>query len=295
MSRADLTGLRVFLAIAKNGTLRAASRALGVNPSAVSQHLKAFEETLGVSLFIRNTRSVVFTDAGQNLFDRTHHLMTEVEVALDATRQAGGATTGQLRISLSFRAWQLAIAPRLSAFGERYPEIELDLSISEDLTDIVAGGFHAGIRLGDYLSEDMIAVALTEPQVGTYVASKDYLALHGTPKEPADLLDHQCIRHRQISAGRIASWVFDIDGAETQLDVGGSLVFNDLRSVVDAARGGFGIGWSLRAGVADQISAGELIEVLSGYARPRPRFYLYFPKQLQDMSLLRVFIEHFSV
>jgi DNA-binding transcriptional LysR family regulator len=295
MNRADLTGLRVFLAIAKSGTLRSASRELGVNPSAVSQHLKAFEEAIGVSLFIRNTRSVAFTDAGQNLFDRTHHLIAEVEAALEATRHAGGATTGQLRISLPFRAWQLAIAPRLAAFRELYPEIELDLSISEGLTDIVSNGFHAGIRLGDYLSDDMIAVALTSPQIGAYVASFDYLAQYGTPKEPADLLDHQCIRYRQISAGRIAPWVFDISGAETQLEVGGYLVFNDLRSIVDAAMAGFGIGWSLRAGVADQIDAGELTEVLSGYARPRPRFYLYFPKQLQDMSLLRAFIDHFSI
>lgn len=295
MNRADLTGLRVFLAIARRGTLRAASRELEVNPSAVSQHLKAFEEAVGVSLFIRNTRSVALTDAGQALFDRTHHLIAGVEAALEATRQAQCSSAGQLRISLSFRAWQLAIAPRLSAFRKRYPEIELDLSISEDLTDIVSGGFHAGIRLGDYLSENMIAVALTGPQIGAYVASKDYLAQHGTPKEPADLLDHHCIRYRQISADRIAPWVFEINGAETQLDVGGSLVFNDLRSIVDAAQAGFGIGWSLRAGVADQIAAGKLIEVLSGYARPRPRFYLYFSKQLQEMTLLRAFIKHFSV
>lgn len=295
MNRADLTGLRVFLAVANNGTLRAASRELGVNPSAVSQHLKAFEDALGVSLLIRNTRSVVFTDAGQNLFDRTHRLMAEVESALNATRHAVGATTGQLRISLPFRAWQLVIAPRLAAFREGFPEIELDLSISEGLTDIVSSGFHAGIRLGDYLSDDMIAIALTDPQIGAYVASKAYLTQYGTPQEPADLLNHQCIRYRQITARRIAPWIFDIDGTETQIDVGGSLIFNDLRAVVDAAQAGFGVGWSLRAGVAAQIATGELIEVLSGYARPRPRFYLYFPKQLQDMTLLRAFIAHFSV
>ncbi len=295
MNRADLTGLRVFLAITRSGTLRAASRELKVNPSAVSQHLKAFEDAVGVSLFIRNTRSVVLTDAGQALFDRTHHLIAGVEAALESTRQARAVSAGQLRMSVSFRAWQLAIAPRLSAFRERYPEIELDLSISEDLTDIVSGGFHAGIRLGDYLSENMIAVALTDPQVGTYVASREYLARHGTPKDPADLLDHHCIRYRQISAGRIAPWVFEIDGAETEIAVDGSLVFDDLRSVVDAAQAGFGIGWSLRAGVADQIADGTLIEILPGQAHPRPRFYLYFPKQLQEMTLLRAFIEHFSV
>lgn len=294
MNRADLTGLRLFLAIAEHGTLRAAGRELGVNASAVSQQLQAFEQILGTALFVRNTRSVSFTDAGQVLFNRTHHLMAEIGAALEATRRSVSSVSGQMRITLPYRAWQLAIAPQLKSFQKLYPDIELDLSIDEELVDIVTGGFHAGIRLGDYLAEEMIAVPLTPPLDGAYVASKSYLVKHQTPKEPIDLLKHQCIRYRQVSARQIAPWFFDVDGTQTHIDVGGHLVFNDLRSVVDATMKGLGIGWSLREAVAAQISSGELVEVLSKCTPNRPGFYLYYPQQLKSMARLRAFIDHFA-
>lgn len=295
MNRTGLNGLRTFLAIVKCGTLRAAAQDLGVNPSAVSQKLKAFEEELGCALFLRDTRSVSLTDAGRGLFDRTQHLMSEIDAALHATRRCANTTSGQLRITLPYRAWQLALAPRMAAFQSLNPDIEVDFSIDEALTDIVSGGFHAGIRLGDFLTDEMIAVALTKPLDGAYVASKAYLEKNGTPTEPADLLQHDCIRYRQISARQIAPWMFEVNGSEIQVDVTGRLIFNDLRSVIDAALQGFGIGWSLRAGIEAPIASGELIEVLSGYTPGRPRFYLYFPKQLKNMGRLRAFIDHFAV
>jgi DNA-binding transcriptional LysR family regulator len=202
---------------------------------------------------------------------------------------------GQLRITMPYRAWQLAIAPRIAPFNTAFPDINLDISVDEDLTDIVSGGFHAGIRLGDYLADEMIAVALTKPQTATYVATKDYLAQNGTPQAPADLLQHDCIRYRQISAGQIAPWRFFVDGAETRVDVTGNLVFNDLRSVVDAAARGLGIGWTLRDGVEAQIASGELVEVLPDSTPDRPRFYLYYPRQLKSLNRLRAFIDHFAV
>jgi len=295
MNRADLTGLRLFLAIAERGTLRAAGRDLGVNPSAVSQQLKAFENILGTTLLVRSTRSVSFTDAGEALFNRTHHLIAEIDAALEATRRSASTVSGQLRINLPYRAWQLALAPRISAFQNNYPDIALDLCIDEELTDIVSGGFHAGIRLGDYLADEMIAVPLTQPLDGAYIASKSYLKKHKTPKKPIDLLQHQCIRHRQVSARQIAPWFFDVDGAQTRVDVTGNLVFNDLRSVVDATQAGLGIGWSLREGVAAHLASGELIEVLSKYTPHRPGFYLYYPQQLKSMARLKAFINHFAV
>ncbi|ABD54085.1 LysR family transcriptional regulator [Jannaschia sp. CCS1] len=295
MNRADLNGLRTFLAIVECGTLRAAGDDLGVNPSAVSQQLKGFEEALGSALFVRSTRSVALTDTGQALYERTHHLMDEIDAALDATRHAARSTSGQLRITLPYRAWQLALAPRITAFQDHFPEIELDLSIDEELTDIVANGYHAGIRLGDYLADEMIAVALTKPLDGAFVASKEYLQRHGVPKRPADLLGHDCIRYRQIASKKVASWQFEIDGMETRIEVSGRLIFSDLRSVIDAAAQGLGIGWSLREGVAAQIESGELIEVLRDYTPHRPRFYLYFPRQLRDMTSLRAFIDHFAI
>ncbi|MEP4196132.1 MAG: LysR family transcriptional regulator [Aliishimia sp.] len=295
MNRTDLNGLRTFLAIVEHRTMRAAARELGVNPSAVSQKLKAFEDVLGSAVFVRDTRSVSLTDVGEALYARTHHLLGEVDAALDATRRAALTTSGQLRITLPYRAWQLALAPRMAAFQSKYSDIELNFSIDEELTDIVSGGFHAGIRLGDFLTDDMIAVALTPPLDATYVASPAYLEKNGTPDEPADLLRHDCIRYRQITAQHIAPWHFTVDGAEVEVNVSGRMIFNDLRLVMDAAMRGFGIGWSLRAGIEEQIISGELVEVLHTYTPNRPRFHLYFPKQLKNMSRLRAFIDHFSV
>ncbi|WP_120499265.1 LysR family transcriptional regulator [Roseovarius sp. EL26] len=295
MSRVDLNGLRTFLAIADSGTLRSASDVLGVNPSAVSQQLKAFEDSVGTALFVRNTRSVAFTDAGKTLYNRTHNIFTEIDAALSATRRTASVASGQLRITMPYRAWQLAIAPRIAAFNTAFPDIDLDISVDEDLTDIVKGRFHAGIRLGDYLADEMIAVALTKPQTATYVATKGYLDLNGTPQTPADLSQHDCIRYRQISTGQIAPWRFIEGSAETHIDVTGNLVFNDLRSVVDAAAHGLGIGWTLRDGVEAQIASGELVEVMPDCTPDRPRFYLYYPKQLKSLSRLRAFIDHFAV
>jgi len=295
MDRACFLGLRTFHTIAEQGTLRAAAGVLGVNASAVSQQLKAFEDHLGTALFVRNTRNVVLTDAGRTLFERTRHVLTEADAALDAARSEAGNLSGPLRITLPFRAWQLIIAPRLAAFQSAFPAIELDLAIDEDLTDITASRFHAGIRLGDYLSGDLIAKALSAPMPGVYVASPDYLDRFGYPKSPTDLLAHSCIRHRQISSGRIAPWSFEMNGEVQTVTVTGTLIFNDLRSIVDAALHGFGIGWSLKPGVERHLQQGRLLQVLPDITPKRPRFFVYFSSQLRDMPRLRVFIDHFSI
>jgi DNA-binding transcriptional LysR family regulator len=294
MTRIELPGLQTFLAIAEHGSLRSAARVLGVNPPAVSLQLRAFEDRLGTALFTRSTRSVTMTDAGRALFLSTRHLIGGIEEALDTAREVGKARSGQLRITLPYRAWQLVIAPRLAAFQAAYTGVDLDLSIDEGLVDIVSRGIHAGIRLGDYLQNDMIARRLTPPLEGAYVASPDYVNQHGNPMHPSDLLSHSCIRHRQVSSGRIAEWRFLVDEAEVSVEVAGRLVLNDLRTVVEAARQGLGIGWSLRAGVSDDLRRGDLVEVLPAYGVPRPGFFLYFPKPLARLGVLRAFIDHFG-
>lgn len=145
MNRVDLGALQTFAAIARQGSLRSAARALGVNPPAVSHQLKAFEERLGAPLFVRNTRSVTLTDAGRKLLEDCAHLLDAIEQALERTRDARNARAGRLRITLPYRAWQTIVAPRLRSFQGQNPEIELDLEIDEALTDIVAQGFHAVI------------------------------------------------------------------------------------------------------------------------------------------------------
>ncbi|MGL6210376.1 MAG: LysR family transcriptional regulator [Paracoccaceae bacterium] len=293
MNRTDLAALQTFVAIAEKGSLRAAARHLGVNPPAVSAQLKAFEDRLGTPLFLRSTRSLALTDAGRALYDGSHHLLGGLDKALSQARTATRSRVGTLRVTLPFRAWQLIIAPRLTGFQAAYPGIDLDLTIDEGLTDILARGLHAGIRLGDYLQQDMIAVRLSPQEQGAYVASPDYLRHRGVPQRPEDLLHHACIRHRQISSGQIAEWRFTGSGGEVVVNVGGTLVLNDLRTVIDAASASFGIGWSLYRGVARHIDEGRLVQVLAKLTPPRPGFFLYFPKSLQQFSILRCFIEHF--
>ena len=293
MDRSDLFALQTFLAIAEQGSLRAAARYLGVNPPAVSHQLKTFEDRLGTPLFLRNTRSVTLTDTGRALYESSRHLLGGVERALDDARAAGTRRSGRLRITLPFRAWQIIVVPRLEAFQQIYPDVELDLTIEEGLTDIVAQGFHAGIRLGDHLQDDMTAVRLSRIEDGAYVASPAYLERRGTPTRPEDLLHHTCIRHRQVSSGEISRWSFSDGDTDQTVGVGGGLIVDDLRIVVDAALRGFGIGWSLRRGVQDQLDNGQLVQVLTETTPARPGFFLYFPGMLKQFSLLRSFIEHF--
>lgn len=294
MDRVHLLGLRTFHAIAEQGTLRAAAGVLGVQASAVSQQLKQFEDHLGTALFVRSTRCVVLTDAGEKLRGQTRHILSEAEAAIEQVRSEAIAASGLLRITLPYRAWQIVIAPRLTEFQTRFPDIELDLAIDEDLINIAAAGFHAGIRLGDFLEDQMIAKAVSAPMPAAYVASPSYLERYGTPKVPEDLLRHICIRYRRISSGAIAPWEFRVGGELQTIEATGPLVFNDLRSVVDAARRGTGIGWSLKAGVEDALKSGELVQVLSTFTPDRPRFFVYFPRELRDLPRLRVFIDHFS-
>lgn len=294
MDRVDLSALQTFVTIAEQGTLRAAARHLGVNPPAVSYQLKAFEDRLGTPLFLRSTRSITLTDAGRALLDNSRHLLTGLGEALDHTRDAAKARSGVLRVTLPWRAWQLIIAPRLAAFQTAFPDIELDLSIDEGLTDIIARGLHAGIRLGDFLQEDMIAVRLSAQEGAAYIASPDYLRRFGVPESPEDLLRHRCIRHRQISAGQMADWRFNGHDGEVTVAVKGDLILNDLRTVVDAARLGFGIGWTLRRSIEKDLERGTLVQVLAKITPPRPGFFLYFPRPLQRLCVLRCFIQHFN-
>jgi DNA-binding transcriptional LysR family regulator len=295
IDRSDLAALRTFVAIVDEGSFSAAARSLGVNPPAVSHQIKSFEDRLGGALLLRSTRTITLTDAGRALYDSSRHHLAAAQEALEALRNAAATQAGRLRISLPYRAWQLIIAPGFAAFHDAFPGIELDLTIDEALTDIVARGFHAGIRLGDHLQDDMIAVRLSATEATALVAAPDYLMRHGTPAHPADLLDHIRIGHRQISSGRVADWRLRGPAGEVSVATGGRLVFNDLRTVVDAARRGHGIGWSLKRGVENDLDSGALVEVLPGFTLPRPGFSLYFPKALQKHALLRAFIGHFRL
>lgn len=291
MERTPTHGIEVFLTIIREGSLRGAARALGIGAPAVSLQLKALEERLGVSLIIRTTRSIELTEAGQVLFDGASPAYRDMTYAIKKTREVGNALNGTLRLSLSRGAYMVALTPVIDRFLAAYPGINLDLSWSEDLVDINREGFHAGIRLGDILVPSMMAVRLTPPLKSVFMASPAYLDAAGRPDHPRDLLRHDCIRYKRPSARRIADWHFVEDGVTKVIDPPARVAFDTVVGVIQAARDGLGIGWSLYETSREYIKNNALEVVLDGYARDMPPFYLYYPEQNKRVECLRLLID----
>ena len=291
MSSLPFGGLEVFLAVANHGSLRGAADALGVQPPAVSYRLKALEDRIGVALFIRTTRSVQLTDAGRALLARARPAMAELCEALEDARASGIVRRGTVRLTLPYVAYELTIAGKLAAFQSQYPEIELELSFNEAFVDIASEGFHAGVRLGEHIRDDMIAVRLSPPLKQVVFASPSYFDKRGRPERPEDLLQHNCIRYRYIASKRFAEWQFHSPEGMTTIDVQGTLIVNSTNALITAARAGLGIGWLFRPSIEDDLEAGSLESVLYGYSVERPGYFLYYPKANARIEVLRVFID----
>jgi DNA-binding transcriptional LysR family regulator len=291
MKRLPAGGWELFLAIAEQGSLRKAAALLGVRPPAVSYRLKALEERIGVTLFTRTTRSVRLTDAGRALLRRIQPAMAELSEALEEARGLGRARKGTIRISLPYVAHELTLAPRLAAFRREYPEVLLELSFEEAFVDIVAEGFHAGVRMGDHIHADMIAVRLSPPFKEAHFAAPAYLERRGRPQRPQDLLGHDCIRYRLIGSKRMAEWQFRGPAGPVSVQVDGGLVVNNTNALLQAARDGLGIGWLFAPSIDADVTAGRLARVLESYALERPGFFLYYPRANARLEILRLFVE----
>ncbi len=291
MARTPISGIEVFLTIVREGSLRAAARSLGIGAPAVSHQLKALEKRIGVDLLVRTTRSIELTEAGRTLLAGAAPAFKEIAEAIEGTRVIGKATTGTLRLTLPRSAYKMLIAPLLEEFQARYPEVCLDISVNEGLVDIVKEGFHAGFRLGDRLTTDMVAVRLTGPLTPCYSAAPHYLDRFGRPRHPRDLLNHKCVRYKFVSANRIWDWQFVEDGQVKVVDPPTRLVFDSMQSVMQAVRDGHGIGWSLRAVIEDDLARGALETLLDPYIVTLPPYYLYYPEQNRRLELLRLFID----
>lgn len=286
-----LDGLSVLVEVVRQGSLTRAAAALGVRPPAISYRIKRLEAEIGTPLLTRTTRSLRLTDAGQALLDRATPALRELEGALLEARDRGGTVRGVIRLTLPYIAFSMTIADRLAAFRAAYPEIELDLSFSEAFVDIVSAGFHAGIRLGENISQDMIAVRLCAPFREVVFAAPSYLARRGRPQRPEDLLAHDCIRYRYISSGRFADWRFQTADGPRSIDVSGGLIVNSTNALVRAAVEGVGLAWLFRPAVARELEAGLLESVLGDYAIEHPGYYLYFPRSSARLASFRAFLD----
>lgn len=283
--------LCAFVAVADHGSFTRAATQLGVSTGSLSHTIRELEEDLGVRLLNRTTRSVAPTEAGERMLARLRPLLDEFEAAVDSVNAFRERPAGQLRITVPPPVAMFVLAPLLPRFLAQYPEIILDISVDPLLTDIVAGRYDAGVRLGHRIARDMIAVRITDDLRMNVVASPNYLARHARPETPRDLQAHNCIRLR-FPSGAFLPWRFSIEGETLELDVKGSLIANDADLLVRVALKGTGIVYVLRDFAAPFIATGQLVPLLEEWMPPpSDGFFLYYPSRRQNLASLRAFIE----
>jgi DNA-binding transcriptional LysR family regulator len=289
MSDLDLRDLDAFVAVARTRNFRRAALGQRVSVSSLSQRLRHMEERLGVRLMNRTTRSVALTEAGELLLSRIGPAMRDVGDALDQVRGLRGVPSGRLRINAPPPAIDLVLAPMVAPFIEAYPQIDLEIIGESSFVDIVAQGFDAGVRYGEHLAQDMIAVSLGPPQRYAVVASPDYVARHGKPRHPKDLLDHRCIRIR-FGRGALLDWEFEKAGQVVKVSPPPRLIANYPGLVQRAAHDGFGFWLTFEGYVREAIKSGALVSVLDDWCAPFPGPFLYYPSRRQTPPALAAFI-----
>ena len=291
--RGALEGVEAFLAVARRRSFRRAAADLGVTPSAVSQAVRTLEGRVGAPLFTRTTRSVGLTEAGQRFLDRAGPAFEELQAAAEAARDVGQRPTGLLRLSVPRAVVPLILEPMIAPFCQAYPEIELEIAASEEMVDLATGGFDAGIRLGQFIAPDMVAVRLTPPFPFVTVASPAYLERCGRPAQLDDLRRHACLRLRR-SNGAIAPWSFADGNRTVEALVSGPLIAHDYPTLLGAAMRGVGLAQAPAPLVRAPIAEGRLEPVLERLAATTPGVFLYYPSRRQMLPKLRAFIDHIT-
>ena len=286
----QFNGLMAFAAVADKKSFTAAGAELGVTPSAVSQTVKQLEERLGVRLLQRTTRSVGLTEAGQVFLERVRPSLDGLTDALAALGESRDRPVGKLRLNIPRVASVMFIEPLLVAFMAEYPDIQVEVVVDDALTNIVAGGFDAGLRLGERLEKDMIGVRVGGQQRMAVVAAPSYFQRRGKPRRPQELHAHECIRFRYLSSGTIYKWEFEDKGREFEVEVPGRLITNDADLMLRAARDGMGVAYLIEDYVISDLRQGRLVRVLQKFCTPFPGFYLYYPSRAQLPRKLQVFV-----
>jgi DNA-binding transcriptional LysR family regulator len=290
-SNSDFGQLRAFAAVASLRSFSRAAALLGVSASAVSQTVRGLEERVGIQLLNRTTRSVSLTQAGELLFARVRPAMAEIGAALGDAQRYGARPAGTVRVhSFRFPAARF-ITPILAEFSAAYPEITLDITLKDEVVDIVGSGFDAAIRIGELIERDMVAVRLSPDLSQIAVAAPDYLAQYGTPRHPRDLAAHRCIGWRWPGRDRVYEWEFFEDGKWFEVAVKGPLIASDKEFGLKAAIDGAGIAFTIREMAEAAIADGRLVPLLEQWAAPFPGYFLCYPAQRQMAPALRAFID----
>lgn len=283
--------LQSFLAVARAKSFSGGARELGVSRAAVSQGVRQLEESLGVVLLARTTRSVSLTDAGQRLLELAGPAFAQTRAALDEVSAKPGEVVGRVRLTVPRAAFFFVIEPVLPVFRERHPRIQLEFVFEDRRVDVVGEGYDAGVRLSEFVERDMVSVRLTDAFRFVVVGAPSYLKKHGAPQRPEDLLHHECLTFRSDTTGSLYAWELERGRRTWRIPVHGSVVTNDGLFCIRWAEQGLGLSYVFEPLVAEQLRTGRLRCVLEPYAVSVPGFFLYYPSRAQRSEPLRLFIE----
>jgi len=290
MRKPELGEMNAFATVAERRSFAKAAVQLGISRSRLSETIRGLEDRLGVRLLNRTTRSVAPTATGERLLARLRPLLNDFDTVLDSVNAFRDKPAGLLRLTVPPPAANLLLAPLLARFLAQYPAIDLEISVDAALTDIVAGRFDAGIRPGERVERDMIAVRIGEEMRGVLVAAPDYLVRHPRPTSPRDLEAHSCIRFR-FPSGMIAPWQFEKKGKQVEVAVEGRLTVNDEELAIRAAVDGVGVLYTALGYAAPEIKAGRLVPLLEDWRPRSAAIFLYYPSRRQIPLPLQAFIE----
>ncbi|MDT2020824.1 LysR family transcriptional regulator [Methylocella sp. CPCC 101449] len=292
--RPDFNALAVFALVAEERNFRAAADRLGVTRSAVSQMIRRVEENLGVALIRRTTRSVSLTEAGEQLYAEVAPAIADMRAALDAAEAQRGSPQGQLRLAVSSIAERFLSGSFLAGFVEANPQIQLDITVTDAEFDIVTEGYDAGVRLGEVIEQDMIAVSIAGRERQLAVCAPAYRERHGIPSHPADLAAHRCIGWRPAPKAAPYRWEFSDNGKDFRVAVHPEMTTNDMALMIKLAVAGAGITFGMEESFRPFIARGELLPILEDYCPYFAGFYLYYPNRRNIAPKLRALIEHVS-
>ncbi|WP_226019156.1 LysR family transcriptional regulator [Novosphingobium sp. FKTRR1] len=291
MHRDDLLDLNAFMAVAEERSFTRAAAKLNTSQSALSHTIRRLEARLGVRLLTRTTRSVAPTAAGERLLGTLRPALEDIAAELSSLGELREKPAGLIRITTSRHAATAVLWPALERLLPDYPDIQVEVSISSGLTDIVAERFDAGIRLGEQVAKDMIAVRISPEQRMAVVGAPAYFNAHPKPVVPQDLANHQCINLRMQSSGGLYAWELERDGRELKVRVDGQLTFNDSHLMVEAAKAGMGLACTLEANVRDLVAQGSLVQVLEDWCPPFAGYHLYYPSRRQPSAAFTLLVE----
>jgi len=291
MRNGDFSDIAAFIAVAEEGSFTRAAAKLGLSQSALSYAVRMLEQRLETRLISRTTRSLSLTDAGERFFQTLKPALESINNQIDTLKTLHNRPAGNLRITTFKHAAQTVLFPALSAFMAEYPDITVEIDVNEGLADIVAERFDAGIRFGEQVEKDMVAVRVGPDIRMAVVATPDYFARYAPPQTPRELGEHRCIRYRQKTAGGLFAWEFRKGESALDVKVDGALIVNDSNMLEDAALKGLGLVYIYESQIVEHVAEGRLVRVLEDWCEPLPGYHLYYPSRNQHIPAFSLLLD----